>query len=751
MSDPDAIVRWLVTITVVGAAFAPVVLWLGRGLCGAAPALIRPLSLVLLTAIVWWPAAAFGLPFTRLTLLLAITIVGVAGWVVFIRASERIHWRGIASFEAVWLVLFMGYAWFRSYNPHIMNTEKPMEIAFLNSIVRSSEVPAPDPWYAGETINYYYFGYQLVGGIAKLSGVPTEIAFNLALATLFASAGTIAAALGYVIAVKTGITRRWVQASVALASTLLLLFAGNLETYRRVFVERDGLFETTFWYQGVGWRASRIIVDHNVHGNPGERGTINEFPAFSFVLGDLHPHVLTYPLLLSIVALAIGFLLKPAASTLSRITVTGGLVGLLYVSNSWDAPLGMLLLAIAIVAATGIRNRETWMLLGVAAGAAALAALPFLLDFTAPVGLNESDLPAFVTSIPIIATIASTLGIVTWRPSSVGELLTVHGAWIIASSLFVWLAYARMPEVFRNTNTQLRVAIGGAVAAILIALVWAPAVLLIGLPLAATVLVAIRIDDISYRIVAALFATGWFLVLVPEFVFIQDAFGDRMNTVFKLYFQAWALLAIAAAGTLALGLASKVSRHRLYSAATVGLLILMTFPYIPISARDWTDGFETRHGLDGAAWLERANPDDAAAVRWLTDNAPENATIVEGPGCSYQSTAGVPHNRFSAFTGIPTHLGWAGHQRQWRRGEEDSIGRRIGARTIWVNALLDGGQIESGQVSEPTFLMLGSQEREGSSTCESLVERDVQASREALESLGWRVVFQAGETVIMAQ
>lgn len=751
MNDPEAIVRWLAVVTAVGIAFAPVVLWLARGLDSAATALVRPLGLVLLTAIVWWPAAALGLPFTRLWLAIAILLVALAGWTLMLRAGSLIPWRETAVFEAVWFALFLGYALFRSYNPHIMNTEKPMEIAFLNSIVRSPDVPAPDPWFAGETINYYYFGYQLVGGIAKLSGVPTEIAFNLALATLFASAGTIAAALGYRIAVKAGLHHRWMQAGVALASTFFLLLAGNLETARRMLVERDGLFETTFWYQGVGWRASRIIVDHGVHGDPNPRETINEFPAFSFILGDLHPHVLTYPLLLAIVALAAGFMLRPETITLPRIAITGGLVGLLYVSNSWDAPLGMLLLAIAVVSATGIRNRLTWIRIGGAAVAAGLSALPFLLDFTSPVGLNDSDLPAFVTSIPIVSTIASMLGIVIWRPSSFGELLTVHGGWIVAAGLFVWLAHAREPDVFRRTSIQLRLTIGGAVAAILIALVWAPAVLLIGFPLAATVLVAIRSNEKAYRIVATLYAAGLFLILVPEFIFIQDAFGNRMNTVFKLYFQAWALLAIAAAGTLALGLASTITWHRLSAAVTIGLLILITLPYTPISARDWTGGFETRHGLDGAAWLERANPDDAAAVDWLIENAPDGATIAEGPGCSYQSTAGVPHNRFSAFTGIPTTLGWAGHQRQWRRGEERLIGLGIGTRSIWVNALLDGGPNESDQADEVTYLMLGSQERLGSPDCEPLGGRDVQAARTVLESLGWQVVFQAGETIIMAQ
>lgn len=751
MTDIEAILRWLVTVTVVGVAFAPLVLWTGRGLGSAAAGLIRPLALVFLTALVWWPAAALGLPFTRLTLALAILIAGLVGWALMLRRKESIPLYGLTAFETVWFALFLGYSLFRAYNPHIMNTEKPMEIAFLNSIVRSAEVPAPDPWFAGETINYYYFGYQMVGGIAKLSGVPPGVAFNLALATLFASAGTIVGALGYRLAQRFGISNRLLQAAVAAASTMFLLLAGNLETARRILVDRDGLFETTFWYQGVGWQASRVIIDHNVPGRPGERGTINEFPAFSFILGDLHPHVLTYPLLLAIVALAVGFLLRPETMTLPRMIVTGGLAGLLYVSNSWDAPLGILLLVIAATMGTGIRNRQTWTTVGIAAVAAAIAALPFLLDFTAPVGLNDSDLPAFLTSVPLISTIFATLGVVTWRPSSAGELLTVHGHWIVAALLFLLLACFREPAIFRRTSSQVRVVLGAAALSILIGLLWAPAVAMVGFPLAGVVLVAFRSTEKSFRIVAAPYAAGLFLVLVPEFIFIQDAFGDRMNTVFKLHFQAWALLAIAAAATLALGLASNVPRFRVTTLATIGLLILITLPYTPISARDWTDGFETRHGLDGSAWLERANPEDAAAITWLIEHAPADATIVEGPGCSYQSTAGVPHNRFSAFTGIPATIGWAGHQRQWRRGEQIDIGRRVGVRQLVANGILDGNPAEAANASTTTFLMLGSQERVGSADCEYLGGRDIVAAQAALEALGWQVVFEAGETRIMAQ
>src|SRR5207249_12325110 len=115
-------------------------------------------------------------------------LCGSASWVFWIRARLiGLSLTNLAAFEGLWLAAFLLYAWFRGFHPDIAYTEKPMEIALLSSITRSSAVPAPDPWLAGPTINYYYLGYQTIATLSKLSGVPPYIAFNLALATLFAS------------------------------------------------------------------------------------------------------------------------------------------------------------------------------------------------------------------------------------------------------------------------------------------------------------------------------------------------------------------------------------------------------------------------------------------------------------------------------------------------------------------------------------------------------------------------------------
>ena len=113
------------------------------------------------------------------------------------------------------------------------------------------------------------------------------------------------------------------------------------------------------------------------------------------------------------------------------------------------------------------------------------------------------------------------------------------------------------------------------------------------------------------------------------------------------------------------------------TAAAVALLMIAaslvyTLLAVPARAREqgvpWT--------LDGAAWLQQSYPEDAAAIAWLNDNIEGTSVIVEAPGDQHR--AYVYEGRVSAFTGLPTVLGWGGHQLQWRGNYDESGAREIG-------------------------------------------------------------------------
>jgi uncharacterized membrane protein len=59
--------------------------------------------------------------------------------------------------------------------------------------------------------------------------------------------------------------------------------------------------------------------------------------------------------------------------------------------------------------------------------------------------------------------------------------------------------------------------------------------------------------------------------------------------------------------------------------------------------------------------MARSNPADDQAIRWLNENVPGSPVIAEAIGGQYSEFA-----RVSASTGLPTVLGWPGHEGQWR-------------------------------------------------------------------------------------
>ena len=168
-------------------------------------------------------------------------------------------------------------------------------------------------------------------------------------------------------------------------------------------------------------------------------------------------------------------------------------------------------------------------------------------------------------------------------------------------------------------------------------------------------------DDSSVIFVTLLIALGALLVLAPEFVYLRDQFSTRMNTIFKFYYQAWMLWSLAAAFSVAVLLQSLRGVWNGIYRVVLGVILLMALTYPVLSVFNKTDNFHPFFGwtLDGAAHLQREIPDDAAGIQFL-QQAPYGI-LAEAVGGSYTSYA-----RMSEYSGLPTVLGWIGHEGQWR-------------------------------------------------------------------------------------
>jgi YYY domain-containing protein len=164
----------------------------------------------------------------------------------------------------------------------------------------------------------------------------------------------------------------------------------------------------------------------------------------------------------------------------------------------------------------------------------------------------------------------------------------------------------------------------------------------------------------SLPFVLLLTAVGLSLLVVPELLYVKDGFGTRMNTVFKLYYQAWLLLGLATSyaivsawsGTRGLRLASRAAL----------LLVLSGLGYTVAAAWSVTAGLGSRPSLDALAYLHDGAAGEAAARTWVLAHTPPRAVVLQARGQSYEPE----DDRLSVGTGRATLLGWEGHELQWR-------------------------------------------------------------------------------------
>ena len=741
MHDLPLLLRWLVALEAIGWGLYPLLYLAVPGLRDRGLTLAKPFATLVLVYPVWFVAALGAPAFTAPVLASTGVALAVLGWVIALRRPTtsqieaetatrllpflRASWRYILLSEIVFIGGFFFYAWLRSYNPEILGTEKPMEIGFLSGAVRQETLPPRDPWLSGHGINYYYFGYVLIAALAKLTAISSSLAFNLGLATVFAMA----------LAGGAGITTNLLAAArdrgerVPRARTLalgllggyLLVFAGNMYAARDILSKGQRAIDE-WWWGGLGWNSSRVVVDtgfpERYFGpNFGPSPTITEFPFFSFILGDLHAHVLALPFVLLALGLALDTFLKPllpardeendgAASgalsylpppgALARLGVAALVVGALYALNSWDLPTYAVLYlaagAIPIVIARRRVRMQEWATAAIFGLGCFVLWLPFHLQFTSLIGGEPFALPDPWGSLPLIPTLSKALGLVIWGKTPIDQFFTIYLLPWVAGLLFLtwrWQA-ARTATGHSGMTTPILTFLALAVVGTLLQM---PLVLYAGLILVLAVTIVRQWRQLRLNLDADLFATGLFaaafaLVLVTEVFFIHDVFSNRMNTIFKVYYQAWTLLAVAT-GYAVIQMVSLriVARRELWRLPATGALVLLlvaTMAYPIYSSNARTDKFRATASLDGLVFVRNAEPEEYAGIVWARENIPAGSVVAEAPGCSYGEYFGLPHNRVSAFAGVSTPLGWGGHESQWRGGDPELLSE-LGPRTGDVN------------------------------------------------------------------
>lgn len=148
---------------------------------------VTKVSGLLSVGYVFWMLSSLGyLNLTVSAVLISLVFLGIFG-LCYWKSGNAFVWmrenvRYVLITETVFLITFGIWAYIRCLNPDISGTEKPMEFAFMNSILRGGAMPPEDPWLSGYAISYYYFGYVIMAVITRVSGVSASVGFNLGLA-----------------------------------------------------------------------------------------------------------------------------------------------------------------------------------------------------------------------------------------------------------------------------------------------------------------------------------------------------------------------------------------------------------------------------------------------------------------------------------------------------------------------------------------------------------------------------------------
>ncbi|MBL8077147.1 MAG: hypothetical protein JNM55_04230 [Anaerolineales bacterium] len=726
---------WYGFIFLLGLAAYPIVRYALAGFGSYAYPLGRVVGLVSL-AWISWMSGSVGIPYTRLSIGVALLIVTVAGFGLWMMRRQQFkeEWNANRKFfvlvEIVFLAFFVIDLLIRLGNSDMWHPskggERPMDFSYFNAVLKSTSFPPYDPWFAGGYINYYYYGFVIVATPVKLLGIVPSIAYNFILPTLFSLVATGAFAIGFNLlqglqSENDEETSWWgVQPSAIIAgvtASIMTIFLGNLGTIKLIFTSLQRLAapggnppaDTTFiqgwtwalqgvWnmFQGatlpIGrgdwlWYPSRIMPY-----GPGNE--ITEFPLFTFLYSDLHAHMIVMPLTLFIIAWALAFIKSNAimkrAEWVAALLIGALFTGALKPTNTWD--LYAFFPFAALAALYAINRHYEWNArfklpdwLGRLLFSFVFVALLYLIGsamyspFDYWYGQAYGSVSHWTASHTTMSTYLTHWGLFLF-------IITLWLAWETRqwmantplSSLKYLRPYRLLIEVFLALFISLLVlfAFEG------VTITW------LALPLAAWSAVLLLRPELpgAKRGVLLMIGTALALTIAVENIALVGDIG-RMNTVFKIYMQAWMLFAVSAAACFA-WLLSAINQWkpgwRAFYQLGLYFLFAGAFMYTLMATTDKvTDRVSATapRTLDGITYMQYAQHfdgnlmelnQDYRAIRWLQDNVQGSPVIVEANCSEYRWCT-----RMTIYTGLPGVVGWNWHQRQQRAFDSINVQNRV--------------------------------------------------------------------------
>lgn len=663
------------------------------------------------------------IPFSTISIFIVVWVFALINIFIFKKSkkSKKLNYKLLFFEELLFLIGLVIWSWVRAHEPTINGLEKFMDFGFVNSILRGSYLPAKDMWLASQPINYYYFGHFATAILTKLSFLPSFISFNLMIATLFSFTFCLSFSLAMNLIAKEVLTRKSFLGGILTGT--IISFGGNLHMIYGLFKSYNVDNPVPFWklqflptsFPNGYWypNATRFIPF-----------TIHEFPIYSFVVSDLHGHVLDIPFVLLTIALTYTLLMSQIESKKKksgikkltkinllsfeifsifklsdfqiRIGLIAFLLSVMYMTNAWDGAIYLLLLSIVLVfknwhLLNGLKLKELESFL-VAVIKPILITLVLFLIFTLPFnlyfkpfasGIGILCAPSFLTKIGHIGPILFEAS--HCQKSPWWQLLTLYG-------FFYFFVISFLIFLFRLRKK-----------------------------------IKIFPEDLF---MLALIILSTILIIIPEFIYLKDIYPQhyRANTMFKLVYQSFMMLSLVSGYTI-VRIINKTRNIFFYGASFLLLIPILIYPYYAI--KSYYGDLKNYQGLNGVNYLKTRYPDDAIAITWINTNISGQPVMLEAQGDSY-----TDFERVSSNTGLPTILGWTVHEWLWHGTYDVPAPRIQNVKDIYENPDMEvtNNLLKKFKVQ---YVYIGDMEHQ---KYPALVESK-------FEKLG-KVVFQIGNTKI---
>ena len=677
-ADNVPFLKWWLMVLILGLGYYPLGAVLFSSLRDRGYIFSKVLGIGLAGFLTWVLVVCGAAKFTS-GAVIAVTAVSMAlCWILYIKKAEKktLDLDLVLGEELIFLAFFLLWTYFAGFRPEAKGTEKFMDYGFMAALTRSDTLPARDLWYSAGNMNYYYGGQYYAVFLTKLSFTRIQETYNLMRTLVAAFAFVLPFNLVFhmirEIPRKVKAVPGWIAALGGLLAGAAVSLAGNMHYVLY------GLFGDVFklsGYEDYWFPNSTRYIGHNPLTDD---QCIHEFPSYSFVLGDLHAHVVNVMFVLLTVGILYAWmkgirereeegqafsakklLLEPA------VIACGVLTGIFHWTNYWDfviyttaALICIFFTAMyryrgqakAVAAATVLQTAEVFVL-------GTLAALPFTSSFETMVsGIALSKYHTVLYQFLILWGLPFALVLI-----------------LLLAVLIKYLRAYRGPGRFREFFRR------------------------------------VSLSD-TFALILGICGIG--LVLIPELIYVRDIYENgyaRSNTMFKLTYQAFILFGMAMAYAIVRLLLWK-GRKLARTLGAAGLaMVLLTCGYFGYSVKCWFGNVLDVSGyrcLDATAYLENVYPEDAAAIRWLNENVEGNPVVLEANGDSYSD-----YCRVSAMTGLPTVLGWYVHEWLWRGDTADLNEKSAEIQTIYTSGDREAVE-ELLEKYEVEYIFVGSCERE---------------------------------------